>query len=240
MRTIIFIFIQLMLLQTVHAAVTMAGTRVIFPAEVADKTIQLKNNSEQPFFVQMWVSDQLENSNKNQPSDFVVNPQFFKMSGNSGQAVRLFYSSHKVLPKDRESLYYLNFKQIPALEKDKSDQNKLVLVVTSKFKILYRPKTITSKIEDLPKNLSYTISSDQVSSFITIDNPTGYYANLTQIFFDHSGKTTEVENVDMIPPFSSKKFNLGKKINKNTLSNISMTYINDYGAYLKYQIKEKP
>lgn len=239
MRYILFICFQLIWLQSVSAGVTMAGTRVIFPAENPDKTLQFTNNTSQPFFVQLWVEDPNSTSTNLISSDFTINPQFFRMTGNSGQAVRLFYSSVKVLPKDRESLFYLNFKQIPALEKEKSDQNKLVLIVNSKFKIFYRPKTILAKVEDLPKNLNYKIDQDAKGSFITINNSTGYYANLTQVFINVLGKSQEINEIDMIPPFSSKKWKIGNQVKASEISDVSITYINDYGAYLKYQIKEK-
>lgn len=239
MRYILFICFQLIWLQSVFAGVTMAGTRVIFPAENSDKTLQFTNNTPQPFFVQLWISKPSDSSNDVVSSDFTFNPQFFRMNGKTGQAVRLLFTSTKDLPKDRESLFYLNFKQIPALEKENQDQNKLVLIVSSKFKILYRPKTILSKIEDLPSSLNYRIDHIGKKSYLTIYNPTGYFANLTQVFVNYAGKNQEINQVDMIPPFSSKQWDIGNTVNKSDISEVSMTYINDYGAYLKYKINEK-
>lgn len=239
MRYIILICLQVVLFQIVHASVTMAGTRVVFPAENSDKTLQFSNNSAQPFFVQIWVNEPSDTSSGIKSTDFITNPQFFRINGNSGQTVRLFFSRNQELPKDKETLYYLNFQQIPALDKDKIDQNRVVLVVNSRMKIFYRPKNIADKIEDLPSKLSYRVESNKDDMWLEIYNPTGYYANLTQAFIGNNNAVQEVEGVGMIAPFSKQKWKIDKNIDSESISSVSITLVNDYGAYSKYQLKEK-
>lgn len=63
-----------------HAAVVMTGTRVIFPANQLEKTIQLQNKDNNPNIVQVWV----DRGNKASTPDtadapFIANPQILKL-----------------------------------------------------------------------------------------------------------------------------------------------------------------
>lgn len=70
----------------------------------------------------------------------MVNPQVFRIDPSRGQMVRMVYTGDTHLPADRESIFYLNFKQIPAFEKNKLDQNMLVLLVKSRLKVFLSSK----------------------------------------------------------------------------------------------------
>ncbi|MCC3263204.1 fimbria/pilus periplasmic chaperone, partial [Paenibacillus polymyxa] len=75
---------------------------------------------------------------ENADAPFVASPQIFRMAPHSGQMVRLSFVGQP-LARDRESLFYLNFLQVPAVRQTDSDKNKLLLVVTNRLKVFYRP-----------------------------------------------------------------------------------------------------
>ncbi|MDH0031303.1 MULTISPECIES: molecular chaperone [unclassified Acinetobacter] len=234
------LFCQMFGITMAYAGVTMAGTRVVFPAESKDQSLQFSNKDNLPFLVQIWV-DQGNDQSTPETADapFMVNPQVFRINPQAGQTARLFYTGDGQLPKDRESIYYLNFKQIPAMSKDVVDQNKLVLIVKNRFKIFYRPKTIVGKVEDVPKQLRYRLQQDAKGIWLQINNPTGYYANLTQAFIKVGEQTTEMP-IGMVAPKSSEKWLVQKNMTHTASATVTVTLVTDYGAYTKYDLIAQP
>lgn len=66
------------------ASVVMTGTRIIFPGDAKEKTIQLRNTSDQPYIINIHVEDE-RGSDKNVP--FMPTPQTFRMEAAAGQAL---------------------------------------------------------------------------------------------------------------------------------------------------------
>ena len=97
------------------------------------------------------------------------------MNPHSGQMVRLSFVGQP-LPRDRESLFYLNFLQVPAVRQTNSDKNKLLLVVTNRLKVFYRPAGLAGDANHVIDRLSLR----QAGNALRVDNPTGYYANVSQ------------------------------------------------------------
>lgn len=56
------------------------------------------------------------------------------------------------LPKDRESVFYLNIFDIPTKLENKQDKNVLQLAIKSRIKLFYRPKELTTSPEEIYKN----------------------------------------------------------------------------------------
>ena len=140
-----------------QASVVMTGTRIIYPEGTREKVIQLSNKDEHPNLVQLWMDD---GDNQSSPSKsdvpFTLTPQIFRMEAQSGQVVRLSYIERH-LPKDRESVFYLNFLQIPALKADKQTENKLVLIVNNRIKVFYRPAALKENVDTLGEKVRVTL-----------------------------------------------------------------------------------
>ncbi|HGJ5865067.1 MAG TPA: molecular chaperone [Arsenophonus nasoniae] len=155
-----------------YASVVMTGTRIIYYEGMKDKTIQLSNNDIHPNIIQVW----LENSDKNSTTEmtetpFIVNPQIFRIEAKSGQIIRLMWVDDN-LPKDRESLFYFNFSQVPAFNEQQHQANKLVLLFNTRIIIFYRPKNLLGDINQLADKLIFRQNNEQ----IIVENPTGYYS----------------------------------------------------------------
>ena len=237
MTTLCFIW-SCMFMSISYANVVMTGTRVIFAAENKDQSLQFSNKATTPYLVQLWL-DQGNDQSTPETADapFMVNPQLFRINPDQGQTVRLFYTGDGQLPKDRESIFYLNFKQIPAMNQATAEQNKLVLIVNSRLKVFYRPKNIVGKVEDLPRQLNYQLLHDAQGSWLQLNNPTGYYANITQATVKFDTHEIAANDVSMIAPKSSVKWRLGKNIPASAHTVLSVTLVNDYGAYTPHDLK---
>lgn len=212
-----------------QASVVMTGTRIIYPEGTREKVIQLSNKDEHPNLVQLWMDD---GDNQSSPSKsdvpFTLTPQIFRMEAQSGQVVRLSYIERH-LPKDRESVFYLNFLQIPALKADKQTENKLVLIVNNRIKVFYRPAALKENVDTLGEKIRVTLD-DTRGDKIKISNPTGYYISLRDAKLVSDGKTISFATSEMFPPNSTTDLVLpaGVKAKKGEL--LTLNVVNDYGT----------
>ncbi|MGP9079569.1 fimbrial biogenesis chaperone [Yersinia pseudotuberculosis] len=221
---------------SVQASVVMTGTRIIYPEGSREKVLQLSNKDDHPNLVQLWMDD---GNNQSSPSKsdvpFALTPQIFRMEANSGQVVRLTYIARN-LPKNRESVFYLNFLQIPALKADTlgekisvSRDNKLVLIVNNRLKVFFRPAALKENIDTLGEKISVTLDTT-TGNKIKVHNPTGYYISLRDAKIVSNGKTVSFATSEMFAPDSTTDLALpiGIKAKKGEL--LILNVVNDYGA----------
>lgn len=204
------------------ASVVMTGTRIIFPGDAKEKTIQLRNTSDQPYIINIHVED-ARGSDKNVP--FMPTPQTFRMEAAAGQALRLLYTGNN-LPQDRESVFWFSFSQLPYLNKNDKSQNQLILALTNRVKIFYRPSSIVGKSSDAPKNLTYQVKQNRIE----VTNPTGYYVVIRAAELLSNGKKVPLANSVMIAPQSTTEWTLRSGISVARGALIHLVTVNDYGV----------
>ncbi|WP_420279314.1 molecular chaperone [Serratia sp. BNK-4] len=203
------------------ASVTLLGNRVIYPAEAREKTLQFTNDDGTPALMQIWLDiNNPKSTPENADAPFVASPQIFRMNPHSGQMVRLSFVGQP-LPRDRESLFYLNFLQVPAVRQTDSDKNKLLLVVTNRLKVFYRPAGLAGDANHVIDRLSLR----QAGNALHVDNPTGYYANVSQAAILSGAKRTVIPQADLIPPFSQASWPVNGEVRQ-----VALRVINDYGV----------
>lgn len=174
-----------------HASVTLGGTRLIYDASRREAAISVTNDQQGgPHLIQSWVDVDGGASNK---APFIVTPPLFRLDGGRENILRVIFTGDSVLPDNRETVYWLNVKSIPAIKK--SDENHLMIAVKNRIKILYRPSGLnTDAAADAWKKLSFSHSAGQ----LTISNPTPYYVSL----FSLKTGSQAVKNPPMVPPFA--------------------------------------
>lgn len=209
-----------------HASVVMTGTRIIYSGEIKEKSIQLRNPDNQVYLVQMQVDDREDvKSGEEASSSFVVTPQIFRMEPRTGQSATLKYIGEK-LPQDRESLFYLSFTQLPVMKKSEQTKNQLILAITSRVKIFYRPKGLTELPSDVAKTLTFTMNGKHV----TVNNPTGYHVVIRKASLLTKGKEITLANSVMIAPKTKADWTPSLPISSLSGSLLRLTIVNDYGA----------
>ncbi|WP_337236708.1 fimbria/pilus periplasmic chaperone [Proteus faecis] len=202
--------------------VALAATRIIYPMDAKQTSITINNTDKKlRFLIQSWIDD---NDDK-KTNEFIVTPPLFVSKPESENKLRIIYAG-KILPADRESLFWLNMKAIPEIEREEiKDKNILQLAVLSRIKIFVRPQGLVFRTEDVPNSIEF-ISSGQK---LTIKNPTPYYATLINIKIGE-----EKLNSTMVPPKGSIEI----KVNNPSYNQISYQTINDYGASTPIIIKK--
>ena len=198
---------------SVQAGVIVGGTRVIYNGEKKETSISVKNPDKSSFLIQSW-SDAGESSTDKSP--FMVTPPLFRLGGGQENTLRIIRTGGN-LAEDRESLYWLNIKSIPATEK-KDNVNTLQIAVKTRIKLIYRPQSLTQQPEDLTGKLSWQRSGNK----LTVSNPTAYYMNFSTL---KVGAST-VKDATYVAPMSSASFS----IPNGASGDVSWTLINDFGS----------
>ena len=209
-----------------NASVVMTGTRVIYPAQAQEKVVQLTSQDSNPNLVQMWVdSGNPEATAQTAEAPFIVSPQVFRMNPNAGQVVRVVFTGSN-LPKDRESLYYLSFLQVPAMKASELQANKLLLSVSSRMKLFYRPQGLAGDPENLSKSLDFKV---QGQSIITTNN-SGYFAIVRNAQVVSQGKKQPLKTAEIVAPLSQAQWTLPAGTNARAGDSLQLTLVNDFGA----------
>lgn len=221
------------------ASVVMLNTRVIYPAEAKSQTVQLTNNDNIPYVVQMWSDiNNPESTPDTADGPFVVVPALFRVEPKTGQSVRLFFTG-KDLPKDRESVFYLNSVQIPPKNINADAQNQMTVVLRNRVKIFYRPKGIEGSPEKIAEQLRFSLNQQAGQWLLTVHNDSGYHASFIKAAALSGDKEIPFK-VDMVPPKSQASWKLDKAaLSPAGANKVTFTLINDHGGHNRSQASLK-
>ena len=119
-----------------NAAVAPGATRVIYPANQKQVLLPVTNNDPASvYLIQSWI----ENAGDQKDTQFVITPTAFSMQGKKENTLRIINATNHQLPGDRESLFWVNVKAIPAMEKTRRMRIHYSWRVNSCIKMFYRP-----------------------------------------------------------------------------------------------------
>lgn len=219
-----FSYIFLVLVSGVFAsngfcALSLDRTRIILNESEHSLSFRVTNRNESdPYLAQGWIED----SNEQQiDKPLMVVPPVQRIDAGSYSLLRLLKNSNaQDLPKDRESLFYLNLREIPP----KSDKkNVLMLAVQTRIKIFWRPDAIRVKKSDetIPGINAVTINKQ--GSLFRVYNPTPYFITVVGV---ESGKKIKMPPF-MVPPKGNSM--LDKSVTELSHS-VILTIVNDYGS----------
>jgi fimbrial chaperone protein len=216
-----------------HAGIQVGGTRVVFDAkhDKRDTALSVRNKGDTPYVVQAYVDDGAGNT-KNLP--FTVTPPLFRLDGGKEQLVqvRRVGGNAAALPADRESVYWLDVKEIPPTDAASAkDANTLKLAVLTRVKLFYRPATLAGNAADAPAHLQWAVvpGPGGHGAALKVSNPTPYHVTFSKIDVDGARKASI--NADMVGP----KSDLLIPIPASAVSQVKpvtfrYTTINDFGA----------
>ncbi|MGP2504114.1 fimbria/pilus periplasmic chaperone [Pantoea ananatis] len=219
-KRILFLLFLFPLISNAAGGIGLSATRVIFLASSDQNSISVINQQDNKrYLINAWV----ENSDGKKTTDFVITPPLFVSEPGTENSLRI-YRNTSGFPKDRESLYWLNVKSIPAIDKKTlQNNNTLQLAVLTREKIIVRPDSLNSEVKAALDKISISRSGNRVN----IKNGSPFYIAMVNIKV--SGKELPAQN---IPPFGEVSLNSLNNSNK-----ISYQTVNDYGALTPVVIK---
>ncbi|MFO3759110.1 fimbria/pilus periplasmic chaperone [Klebsiella aerogenes] len=215
------------LLPVAEAAIALDRTRVIFDGSQKSISLNVSNQNKQlPYLAQGWIED--EQGNKVQSPLTVLPPVQRIEPGKPSQVKIQALPVAKMLPQDRESVYYFNLREIPPRS---SKPNTLQIALQTRIKLFYRPSAIAIDTNAPPPQEQMTLSK-QGDKYI-VNNPTPYYVTLVDAGSTKGSSIKDFEPL-MIPPKSSQPLTVSAAILGNTPV---LTYVNDYGGRPKLNFR---
>lgn len=203
-----------------QAAFTLGGTRFVYEEGRKNISVEVTNNASETYGGQVWVDNVLQPAGE---VYFTPAPTFFRVEGQQKQIIRLL-NINPALPKDRESLFWLNVQEIPPAAKE--GQNVLAIALNIQVKLFYRPQVLVKGREKAEQKL-------QVSGSI-LKNPTPYYFAVTAVTVNGQKLKLSHEQdsqLSQLAPFG--EVNLGRSLS----GTVQVEAIDDYGARREYTLK---
>ncbi|WP_431822263.1 fimbrial biogenesis chaperone [Burkholderia sp. F1] len=161
-----------------RAALSVVGTRFVYPGDARAQTIAVRNLGSVPILVQVWLDDGNANAD---PSSlrvpFVVAPPLARLDPQQALSVRVRAVGDELAP-DRESRFWINLLEIPPAGQE---DNTLRIAYRLRMKLLYRPHGITGEPRDAPGRLRWMYSGTRPHPVLVPVNPTPYYVTLTRV-----------------------------------------------------------
>lgn len=200
------------------AGVMLGGTRVILGEKDREASIPVKNTGGSPYIVQAWI-DAGEGQTK---TPLVVTPPLSRLDPGSENLLRIMRVTGG-LPLDRESVFWLNVKEIPERPKE---ENVLQIAIRTRIKLFYRPAGLTSKSEEARAQLKWVVLSDGDGTVLRIANPSPYHVTLTGLKVN--GGQQELRP-GMVPPFGESRYPLLAMTSPQSVQ-VNFSTLNDYGG----------
>ncbi|MBG3018947.1 molecular chaperone [Proteus mirabilis] len=206
-----------------HASVVLERTRLILSTNKSIISLQVFNRSEQPTLIQSWVDEgNIASTPETTTAPFIVIPPMAKITANGGLQLKIQQLENR-LPKDRESVFYLNVLDIAPKPENKENPSTLQLALQTRIKLFYRPAQLKLTTEDVFKKIGITHNDE----YLEINNPTAYYFTISKIYFDD--KEELLTNAIMVAPFAKQHIQYQKQADMNQV--ITVIYIDDDGNY---------
>lgn len=193
--------------------VALGATRVIYPAQAKQTSLSLSNSSDKArFLINAWV----ENDRGEKEKHVIVTPPLFVSEPKSENTLRIIYAGQP-LPADRESLFWMNVKAIPSVNKQDSEgKNVLQLAVLSRIKLFVRPENLAMQPEDARAQLRFSVQNRQLA----IHNASPYYLSLVNLKVVNE----KLPNT-MVAPHSTARVKIA-----GAPGRVVFQTVNDYGA----------
>jgi chaperone protein PapD len=205
------------------AAIVLDRTRAVYPGGAKSISLNIKNESQKlPYLAQAWMEDA---QGQKISSPFVVLPPVQRVDANQKSIVRIAsVPAIDALPKDRESIYYFNLREIPP-KSEKS--NVMQIAVQSKIKLFYRPEAI------IPERGA--VWQDQVTitkqgTTLKVNNPTPYYITYVGLAHPKGKEKTAIKGFSAF--MVSPKSEMSATIPEALPDQFIISYVNDYGGYM--------
>ncbi|WP_186367032.1 fimbrial biogenesis chaperone [Yersinia aldovae] len=226
-RYLLITLLIFMGISSAKASVVMNGSRIIYSAGEKEHSVQLTNKDNFPNAVQVWLdSGDAQSTPETGKAPFIVTPPFFRIEANAGQTLRLKYTGSG-LPTDRESVFYLNFLQVPPVNKAEKN-NKMLVLMRNRIKIFYRPESITGRIDQVSDALTFSVRQQGKDVVVTGNNPTGFYATIASGEVVGAGKKLKIKS-EMIPPMSQAKWVIPNS-SAPSKAVVNFLIVNDFGG----------
>lgn len=213
------------------AGIVVEGTRVVYPSNKREVSVNLRNNGSKPALAQVWIDD---GNAKAKPGEakvpFVLAPPLFRIDPAKGQTLRIVYT-RDVLPADRETVFWLNVLDIPPRAAvDPDAPNRLELAFRHRMKLFFRPVDLPGKAGDAAGQVTWTLVTKDGKPVLEAKNPTPYHVSFSKLALSDGGSSVKAA-ADMLAPYAQQAFELEGPLTGGTSAGIvKYSFVNDFGG----------
>ncbi|MDH0303430.1 MULTISPECIES: molecular chaperone [unclassified Pseudomonas] len=217
---------SLLAIGSVQASVTIATTRVVYPADQAEVTVSLTNQGKQPALVQAWIDDGVVMEDAQNPQvPFSLMPPLFRIDPGKSQSLRLFHTG-TAMPLDRETLYWLNVLEVSP----KGSGNVINVALRTRIKLFHRPENLAGRPADAHRELVWRWVRDGARWLLETQNNGPYVVNLGRVGVMREGTLLKGQPVHVLP-FSQARFDIDGLTDAHAMpTQVDYSFIDDHGA----------
>lgn len=199
-----------------YAGVVIGGTRVVYLSNNADKSISVFSKEEKiPYLIQAWV-DPFNKEDKSK-APYTVIPPVSRLEPSQEKILRIIHTKGVSLPDDRESVFWLNIKNIPPSASNKAT-NSLEIAVKTRIKLFWRP----ANIRLIPEDAAPKVKWRREGRNLIAENPNPIHISVMDVIVDGHDVP-----LNMIRPFETLTLPLPAN---SAGGQMTWRFINDYGA----------
>jgi chaperone protein EcpD len=222
------------------ASVVITGTRLVYPSDQKEITVQLNNNGARPALVQSWVdSGDVQSTPTQSTAPFVLTPPVARIDPGKGQSLRLMYTGANASTQ-KETVYWLNVLEIPPKAETESDMNLLQMAFRSRIKIFYRPVGLEGSATDAIKQVQWKVVAEGAGYALQAFNPSAFHVSLVKLALV-DGSRNDMGADGMVGPGETRLFAIPTLKGKpSSAARVEFEAINDYGALVPTQQPLKP
>jgi fimbrial chaperone protein len=200
--------------------VSLGNTRVVVNQTDQSTAFRVNNSGATPLLIQSWISAE----DKTSKAPFMVTPPLFRLEAKQENNLRILQLPHQ-LPKDKESLFWLNVKEIPPLDKNLEGKNVLRIAINNRIKLFYRPGGLPGSADTASQGLQWQLRDlGQGKWKLIAQNPSPYHVTFASVKFN--GVVLEAN--DMLKPGGELSFPLKSYQNKG--AQVEYSTITDFGG----------
>lgn len=188
--------------------ITFPLTRVIYPeSETGGISFTITNNTDNLYLLQSRVIPSTDEAADGEKVPFIVIPPLTRFEPGASVTL-LIRQSGKVTEADRESLWRLALKTIPAQSEagngGEISGTSLFLALQNNLKLFYRPAALPAMTaEELAGQLEFSVHD----GMLTVTNPSPYHVTFSELLAD--GRTVETGSNKTISPLGTVSYPVG-------------------------------
>lgn len=233
-KNIAWAILLLSVFNSAHAAISLSATRLVInensgkasETKAHEASITVHNKDGKNMLLQSWLELD-DTATKNIP--FIVTPSLARLKIDGRQVLRILYRGTG-MPRDKESVLWLNAQEIPQMSET---PNTLQIAVRQRIKVFYRPKGLTGDANNAPTLLTWLLNTQGKHTVLTINNPSAYHVSILSL----DGVTLkDAVQGHMFKPGESVDIPL-KNIMPNAHPTVRFTSVNDWGGQILYEVQ---
>ncbi|MGE7956809.1 fimbrial biogenesis chaperone [Pseudomonas sp. NPDC089530] len=191
-----------------QAALAVTGTRFIYPAGTSDLSVRVANTGDGPILLQAWLDKGDASTNPSHLDvPFVLAPPIARLDPQQRSALMVRYTG-EALPGDRESVFWINFLEVPA--RTTTDGNVLRVAYRLRMKLLYRPAGLVGKADEAIRQVTWRLdrapaADGQMALLATSRAP--YYVSLPRLELGEGDQAISWQGIT-VEPFGTTRIAL--------------------------------